>query len=90
MQQSRSQLPQRASQVFSTAEDSQTAVTVNVLAGLRPLAKDNRSIGRFDLHGIPPAPRAIPQIEVVFVIDSIGILNVTATDLNETKKVLWF
>ena len=81
-----SELPQRASQIFSTAEDSQNAVTVNVLAGLRPLAKYNRSIGRFDLHGIPPAPRGIPQIDVVFVIDPNGVLNVTATDLATNKR----
>jgi hypothetical protein len=81
-----SKLPQRVSQVFSTAEDSQTAVTVHVLVGLRPLTKDNLSLGRFDLHGIPIAPRGIPKIEVVFEIDSRGILNVTATDLATNKR----
>ena len=73
-------VPTAKSQVFSTAGDSQTQVEVNVLQGERPMATDNRSLGRFILDGIPPAPRGIPQIEVTFDIDANGILNVTAKD----------
>ncbi len=73
-------IPVRQSQVFSTAEDGQTAVTVHVLQGERPMAADNISLGRFNLEGIPPAPRGMPQIEVTFDIDANGILNVNARD----------
>jgi molecular chaperone DnaK len=73
-------IPVRQSQVFSTAEDGQSAVTVHVLQGERPMAADNISLGQFNLEGIPPAPRGIPQIEVTFDIDANGILNVSASD----------
>ena len=73
-------IPIRKSEVFSTAEDSQTAVDIHVLQGERPMAGDNMSLGRFRLEGIPPAPRGIPQVEVTFDIDANGILNVTAKD----------
>ena len=73
-------IPIRKSEVFSTAEDSQTAVDIHVLQGERPMAADNMSLGRFRLEGIPPAPRGIPQVEVTFDIDANGILNVTARD----------
>ncbi len=73
-------VPTRKSQIFSTASDSQTQVEINVLQGERPMASDNKSLGRFILDGIPPAPRGIPQIEVTFDIDANGILNVTAAD----------
>jgi len=73
-------IPARKSQIFSTASDNQTSVEVNVLQGERPLANDNKSLGKFHLDGIPPAPRGIPQIEVTFDIDANGILNVTASD----------
>ncbi|MDE2291106.1 MAG: Hsp70 family protein, partial [Elusimicrobia bacterium] len=78
-------IPVEKSQVFSTASDSQPAVTVHVLQGERPMAKDNVSLGKFDLDGIPPAPRGVPQIKVSFAIDANGILNVKAEDLG-TKK----
>ncbi len=71
-------IPTRASQVFSTAEDNQTAVTVHVLQGEREIASANKSLGRFDLSDIPPAPRGMPQVEVTFDIDANGILNVSA------------
>ena len=73
-------VPTSKSQVFSTAADNQTQVEVNVLQGERPMATDNKSLGRFVLDGIPPAPRGVPQIEVTFDIDASGILNVTAKD----------
>jgi molecular chaperone DnaK len=73
-------IPARKSQIFSTASDNQTSVEVNVLQGERPLAADNKSLGKFNLDGIPPAPRGIPQVEVTFDIDANGILNVTAAD----------
>jgi molecular chaperone DnaK len=73
-------IPTKASQVFSTAEDNQSAVTVHVLQGERQMARDNKSLGRFDLSDIPPAPRGVPQIEVTFDIDANGILNVSARD----------
>ncbi len=73
-------IPTKTSQVFSTAEDNQNAVTVHVLQGEREMAKDNKSLGRFDLTDIPPAPRGVPQIEVTFDIDANGILNVSAKD----------
>ncbi|MFN8483252.1 MAG: molecular chaperone DnaK [Anaerolineae bacterium] len=73
-------IPTQKSEVFSTAEDSQTAVDIHVLQGERPLAKDNMTLGRFRLDGIPPAPRGMPQIEVTFDLDANGILNVNAKD----------
>jgi len=79
-------IPTRRSQIFTTAADNQTAVTIHVLQGERPLAKDNKSIARFDLVGIPPAPRGVPQIEVAFDIDADGILHVTAKDLGTGKE----
>ncbi|MDQ3564792.1 MAG: molecular chaperone DnaK [Pseudomonadota bacterium] len=79
-------IPTKAAQVFSTAEDHQTAVTVHVLQGERDMASANKSLGRFDLTDIPPAPRGIPQIEVTFDIDANGILNVSAKDKATGKK----
>jgi len=79
-------IPTRRSQIFTTAADNQTAVTIHVLQGERPMAKDNKSIARFDLVGIPPAPRGVPQIEVTFDIDADGILHVTAKDLGTGKE----
>ena len=79
-------IPTKKSQIFSTAADNQTAVEIVVVQGERPLAKDNTSLGRFMLEGIPPAPRGMPQIEVTFDIDSNGILNVTAKDLATNKQ----
>ena len=79
-------IPTRKSQIFSTAADMQTAVTIHVTQGERPLAKDNVSLGMFNLVGIPPAPRGIPQIEVTFDIDANGILNVSAVDKGSGKK----
>jgi len=79
-------IPTKTSQVFSTAEDNQTAVTVHVLQGERQMAKDNKSLGRFDLSDIPPAPRGVPQIEVTFDIDANGILNVSAKDKATGKE----
>lgn len=73
-------IPTSKSEVFSTAADSQTSVEIHVLQGERPMAADNKSLGRFVLSGIPPAPRGVPQIEVTFDIDASGILNVTAKD----------
>jgi molecular chaperone DnaK len=73
-------IPTRKSQVFSTASDSQTQVEIHVLQGERPMAADNKSLGRFTLDGIPPSPRGVPQIEVTFDIDANGILKVTAKD----------
>jgi len=73
-------IPTRKSQVFSTASDNQNQVEVNVLQGERPMAVDNKSLGRFVLDGIPPAPRGVPQVEVTFDIDANGIINVTAAD----------
>ena len=73
-------IPVRQSQIFSTAEDGQSAVTVHVLQGERPMAADNISLGQFNLEGIPPAPRGVPQVEVTFDIDANGILNVSASD----------
>jgi molecular chaperone DnaK len=78
-------IPTRNSQIFTTAADNQTSVEVNVLQGERPLAKDNVSLGRFTLVGIPPSPRGIPQVEVTFDIDANGIIHVSAKDL-ATKK----
>jgi molecular chaperone DnaK len=79
-------IPTKASQVFSTAQDGQTAVTVHVLQGEREMASANKSLGRFDLTDIPPAPRGVPQIEVSFDIDANGILNVSARDKATGKK----
>ena len=79
-------VPTRASQVFSTAEDNQSAVTVHVLQGERARASDNKSLARFDLAGIAPAPRGVPQVEVAFDIDANGIIHVTARDQNTGKE----
>jgi molecular chaperone DnaK len=79
-------IPARKSDTFSTAADNQTSVEVHVLQGERPLARDNRTLGRFHLVGIPPAPRGVPQIEVTFDVDSNGIVNVSAKDLATQKE----
>ena len=79
-------IPTKANQVFSTADDNQTAVTVHVLQGEREIASANKSLGRFDLSDIPPAPRGLPQIEVTFDIDANGILNVSAKDKGTGKE----
>lgn len=79
-------IPTKKSETFSTAADSQPSVEIHVLQGERPMAKDNRSIGRFHLDGIPPAPRGVPQIEVTFDIDANGILNVSAKDKGTGKE----
>jgi molecular chaperone DnaK len=79
-------IPSKKSEVFSTASDSQPSVEIHVLQGERPMAKDNRTIGRFHLDGIPPAPRGIPQIEVTFDIDANGILHVSAKDKGTGKE----
>jgi len=79
-------IPTKKTEVFSTATDSQTSVEIHVLQGERPMAADNRSLGRFHLDGIPPAPRGIPQVEVTFDIDANGILGVTAKDKATNKE----
>src|SRR5205085_6023064 len=79
-------MPAERKQVFSTADDSQTAVTIRVFQGEREMAADNRLLGQFNLEGIPPAPRGVPQIEVKFDIDANGILNVSAKDLGTSKE----
>ena len=79
-------IPTRKSQVFSTAEDNQTAVTIHVVQGERKQAAQNKSLGRFDLADIPPAPRGMPQVEVTFDIDANGILNVSAKDKATGKE----
>jgi molecular chaperone DnaK len=80
-------IPTKQTQIFSTAADMQTAVTVHVLQGERAMAKDNISLGRFDLTGIPPAPRGVPKIEVTFDINTDGVLNVSAKDLGTGKQM---
>ncbi len=79
-------IPTRKSEIFSTAADSQTSVEVHVLQGERPMARDNRTLGRFHLVGLPAAPRGVPQIEVTFDIDANGIVNVSAKDLGTHKE----
>ena len=79
-------IPTRKSQVFSTAADGQTAVSIHVLQGERGMASQNRTLGNFDLVGIPPAPRGVPQIEVTFDIDANGIVHVSAKDLGTGKE----
>jgi molecular chaperone DnaK len=79
-------IPTKKSEMFTTAADNQTTVEVHVLQGERPLAKDNRTLGRFQLTGIPPAPRGTPQIDVTFDIDANGILNVAARDKASGKQ----
>jgi molecular chaperone DnaK len=79
-------IPTRKSETFSTAADSQTSVEVHVLQGERPLARDNRTLGRFQLVGLPPAPRGVPQIEVTFDIDANGMVNVSAKDRGTGKE----
>ena len=81
-----SKIPATSTQVFSTTVDNQSLVTIHVLQGERPLADDNHSLARFDLVGIPPAPRGVPQIEVIFSIDANGLASVTATELGTGKK----
>src|SRR6478672_9789344 len=79
-------IPTRKSEMFSTAADNQTSVEVHVLQGERPMARDNRTLGRFHLTGLPPAPRGVPQIEVTFDIDANGIVNVSAKDMATAKE----
>jgi molecular chaperone DnaK len=79
-------IPTKKSQIFTTAEDGQTSVDIHVLQGERPMAGDNKTLGRFRLEGIPPAPRGVPQIEVTFNIDANGIVNVSAKDLGTGKE----
>jgi molecular chaperone DnaK len=79
-------IPTRKSQIFSTAADGQTAVSIHVLQGERAMAGDNKTLGRFDLVGIPPAPRGIPQVEVTFDIDANGIMHVSAKDKATGKE----
>ena len=79
-------IPTKKSQVFSTAEDNQTAVTIRVFQGEREMAQDNKALGQFDLVGLPPAPRGMPQVEVTFDIDANGIVNVTAKDKATNKE----
>src|SRR5438309_3925092 len=79
-------IPTKKTETFSTAADSQTSVEVHILQGERPLARDNRTLGKFHLTGIPPAPRGVPQVEVIFDIDANGILNVTAKDKATSKE----
>jgi molecular chaperone DnaK len=79
-------IPTKKSEVFSTASDSQPSVEIHVLQGERSMARDNKTIGKFHLDGIPPAPRGLPKIEVTFDIDANGILNVSAKDQGTGKE----
>ncbi|MGZ3346640.1 MAG: Hsp70 family protein, partial [Caulobacteraceae bacterium] len=79
-------IPTKRSQTFSTADDNQSAVTIRVFQGERPMAQDNKMLGQFDLVGIPPAPRGVPQVEVTFDIDANGIVHVTAKDKATAKE----
>src|SRR5690606_33074596 len=82
-------IPVKKSQIFSTASDGQTQVEIHILQGERPMASDNKTLGKFILDGIPPAPRGMPQVEVTFDIDADGILNVSARDkaTNREQKI---
>ncbi len=79
-------IPTRKSEIFTTAADNQTSVEIHVLQGERDMARDNRTLGRFQLVGLPPAPRGVPQVEVTFDIDANGIVNVSAKDLGTGKE----
>ena len=79
-------IPCRKSQVFSTAADNQPAVSIHVLQGEREMARDNKTLGNFELTGLPPAPRGVPQVEVTFDIDANGIVHVSAKDLGTGKE----